>query len=173
MGMSRRQIREVIFKLLFSTEFYSREDLQDQLALSLADLDRIIAADSAEDALDSDETGRNVPDSDEKDSNAAFGEDIPEAKISDADAAYIREKLQDICLHLDDIDAAINAGTEGWKTTRMAKAELAIIRLAVYEMKYEEDMPVSVAINEAVELAKIYGSDKGSSFVNGVLAKLA
>ena len=55
----------------------------------------------------------------------------------------------------------------------MGKVDLTIIRLAVYELKYEEDIPTGVAINEAVELAKKYGTDTSSSFVNGVLAKLA
>ena len=55
----------------------------------------------------------------------------------------------------------------------MAKVDLALIRLAVYEMKYEEDIPVKVAINEAIELAKQYGADDSPAFVNGVLAKLA
>ncbi len=87
-------------------------------------------------------------------------------------AVYIERKFRDICLHLDEIDALINSRAERWKTSRMAKAELAIIRLAVYEMKYEEEIPVSVAINEAVELAKIYGADHGPGFVNGILAKL-
>ena len=63
--------------------------------------------------------------------------------------------------------------SEGWPVERLGKAELAIMRLAVYEMLYDEDIPVNVAINEAVELAKKYGSDdNAASFVNGVLAKL-
>ena len=65
----------------------------------------------------------------------------------------------------------INEKTTGWKTNRMAKVDLSLIRLAVYEIKYEEDMPAGVAINEAVELAKIYSGDGAPSFVNGVLAK--
>lgn len=129
--MSRREIRDQIFKILFRVEFYDREELENQIALFLEDLH-----------------------ADEKDS------------------AYIVSKIRDIFAHLDEIDAQINAGAEKWKTGRMAKTELAIIRLAVYEMKYEEEIPVSVAINEAVELAKTYGSDHGASFVNGVLAKL-
>lgn len=59
------------------------------------------------------------------------------------------------------------------RVNRLSKAELAIMRLAVYEMLYDEDIPVNVAINEAVELAKNYGRDNAPSFVNGVLAKLA
>ena len=85
---------------------------------------------------------------------------------------YIREKIHSIVEHIDEIDNLINENAEKWKTTRIAKAELTILRLAVYEMKYEDDIPVSVAINEAVELAKVYGADNGAGFVNGVLAKL-
>ena len=70
-----------------------------------------------------------------------------------------------------DMNEAINASTTGWKTSRMGKVDLSIIRLAVYEIKYEEDVPAKVAINEAVELAKLYGTDNSASFVNGVLAK--
>jgi N utilization substance protein B len=55
----------------------------------------------------------------------------------------------------------------------MGKVDLTLIRLAAYEMKYEEDVPVKVAINEAVELAKKYGTDDSPAFVNGVLARLA
>ena len=72
-----------------------------------------------------------------------------------------------------EIDEKINSVSEGWPVNRLGKAELAIMRLAVYEMLYDEDIPVNVAINEAVELAKNYGGDNAPSFVNGVLAKLA
>ena len=70
---------------------------------------------------------------------------------------------------LPEIDAKIEAASEGWKLKRIAKAELAILRLGVYEALYDDDVPVSVAIDEAVELAKDYGRDKGYAFVNGVL----
>lgn len=62
---------------------------------------------------------------------------------------------------------------EGWKINRMSKVDLTIMRLAYYEMKFDDDIPVIVAINEAVELAKKYGGDDSSSFINGILAKLA
>ena len=91
----------------------------------------------------------------------------------DRDIAYITEKVQRITGLLPQIDAVINAAVSGWTTERMGKVELTIIRLALYEMKYDDDVPVSVAINEAVELTKKYGSDEAPSFVNGVLAKLA
>ena len=73
--------------------------------------------------------------------------------------------------HMEEIDASVNEVSEGWKTGRMGKVDLTLIRLAVYEMKYE-DIPVKVAINEAVELAKKYGTDDSPAFVNGILAKL-
>ena len=74
---------------------------------------------------------------------------------------------------IPEIDEMLNRTTEGWKTTRMGKVDLAILRLAVYEMKFDEDVPVGVAINEAVELAKRFGRDQSPSFINGILGKLA
>ena len=88
------------------------------------------------------------------------------------DKTYIFEKVEKISEKLEEIDAKINEVSEGWKTGRMGKVDLTLIRLAVYEMLYEEDVPAKVAINEAVELAKMYGTDNSPSFVNGVLAKL-
>ncbi len=92
---------------------------------------------------------------------------------SDENQHYMEEKCQDILGKLAEIDETINGAAQGWKTTRMGKVDLTLMRLAVYEMKYEESMPVGVAINEAVELAKKYGTDDSPSFINGVLAKLA
>ena len=67
----------------------------------------------------------------------------------------------------------LDESSKGWKTSRMGKVELTILRLAVYEMKFDEDMPEKVAINEAVELARKFGGNDAPAFVNGVLAKLA
>ena len=131
--MSRREIREQIFNMLFRVEFYAQEDLTEQYEL--------------------------------------FAEDLPE--IRPADLEYIENKIKKIEEVLEDIDTAVNAVAEKWETSRMGKVELTVIRLAVYEMRYEEDIPVSVAINEAVELAKKFGGDDSSRFVNGILAKLA
>ncbi len=86
---------------------------------------------------------------------------------------YIREKAQKVAEKAQEIDALLNTHTTGWKTSRMNKVDLTILRLAVYEMKWDEDVPVGVAIDEAVELAKKYSSDEGPAFVNAVLAKLA
>ena len=94
------------------------------------------------------------------------------AETNEGKRAYIEQKLREIYKRREEIDALINEKATGWKTNRMAKVDLALIRLAVYEIRYEEDIPTGVAINEAVELAKIYRSDGAPSFVNGVLAKL-
>ena len=80
---------------------------------------------------------------------------------------------KEIMEKVEEIDTLINEHTTGWKTTRMNKVDLTILRLAVYEIKWDEDVPTGVAINEAVNLAKKYSSEGGASFVNGVLAKLA
>ena len=94
-------------------------------------------------------------------------------EFNTTDAEYIRSKYEKIAEKLPEIDEAINRETTGWNTGRMAKVDLTIIRLAVYEIKYDESVPTSVAINEAVELAKRYGQDGSPAFVNGVLAKFA
>lgn len=132
--MSRREIREQIFKLLFQIEFHSAEEIEEQL-------------------------------------NRYLEQELPDAEEKNLD--YIRRKLLDICGHLSDIDGLIDENTTGWKIQRMAKVDLTLIRLAVYEIRYEESIPTGVAINEAVELAKLYGSDESASFINGVLARLA
>lgn len=93
--------------------------------------------------------------------------------FSTADADYIRDKYEKIAEKLSEIDDAINDKTKGWDTARMAKVDLTIIRLAVYEIKYDESVPTGVAINEAVELAKKFGQDGSPAFVNGVLARFA
>lgn len=92
---------------------------------------------------------------------------------TDKDKEYIQKKYEAIAERVSEIDALINEKSEGWKTKRMNKVDLTIIRLAVYEMKWDEDVPVGVAINEAVELAKKFSGEEGPSFVNGVLGKLA
>ena len=130
--MTRREIREQVFKMLFRVEFYNQEEMSEQIALCEDDA----------------------------------------CSWKEKDKTYIFEKVEKISEKLEEIDAKINEVSEGWKTGRMGKVDLTLIRLAVYEMLYEEDVPAKVAINEAVELAKQYGTDNSPSFVNGVLAKL-
>ena len=94
-----------------------------------------------------------------------------DVEFSEKDADYIIGKCTAIQDKLEEIDALINEKAKGWSTGRMGKVDLTIIRLAVYEMKYDDSVPEGVAINEAVELAKTFGQDESSGFVNGVLAK--
>lgn len=86
--------------------------------------------------------------------------------------APIRKKLDAIVAAEGSIDMLLSEAASGWRLNRMGKAELTILRIAVYEMRYDEEVPEKVAINEAVELAKKYGNDTSAGFVNGVLAKL-
>ena len=131
--MTRRQLRENVFKMLFSVEFHDDKELPEQLILF-------------EDELE---------------------------PISEDEKIYMTNKYKDIYAHIEELDAAINEVSKGWKTIRMGKVDLTLIRLAVYEIRFEEEIPVKVSINEAVELAKKYGTDDSPAFVNGILAKFA
>ena len=130
--MSRRELREQIFKLIFRAEFYDKEELPEQEKL--------------------------------------FFEDY-ELNMKPEDETYISEKSNKILEKLDEIDGMINQEAKGWTTERMGKIELTILRLDIYEIKFDEDVPAGVAINEAVEIAKKFGQEESAGFVNGVLAK--
>ena len=88
------------------------------------------------------------------------------------DAEFIKARTLDIFSKMPELDRDIEAHTSGWKLNRMSRVDLSVIRLALYEMRYDDEVPVKVAINEAVELAKTYGGESSPQFVNGVLAKL-
>ena len=92
---------------------------------------------------------------------------------TEQDKEYIENKYHAVVEKVSEIDDLINEICEGWKTTRMNKVDLTILRLAVYEIKWDEDVPTGVAINEAVELSKRFSGEEGPAFVNGVLAKIA
>ena len=85
----------------------------------------------------------------------------------------MENKYAKITERLEELDSILNEKSAGWKTKRMSKVDLNILRLAVYEMKYDEDVPVKVAINEAIEISKSFGGEDSASFVNGVLGKIA
>ena len=103
---------------------------------------------------------------------ALFFEDEENA-ASERDMEYIRGKYERIAEKLPEIDGLTTEKAKGWSTSRMGKVDLTIIRLAVYEIRFDEDVPLGVAINEAVELAKKFGQDGSAGFVNGSLAKFA
>ena len=100
-----------------------------------------------------------------------FFEDLAEARPSDVD--YIKNKYLAGREKMPMIDIMIDEKSTGWKKSRMGKVELTILRLAVDEMLFDEDVPATVAINEAVEIAKKFGGDDTPAFVNGILAKVA
>lgn len=130
--MSRTELREHIFRMLFRVEFNSAEEMKEQEQFYFDELEEA--------------TGK--------------------------DQEYILNKYRAIDEKKEEIDKLLNEVTEGWKTTRMNRVDLTILRLATYEIRWDEDVPTGVAINEAVELAKKYSSDDGPAFVNGVLAKV-
>ena len=139
--MNRHEVRKEVFKAVFMNEFHDSAEMDSVINTFLA------GRDNAEE------------------------EDLAKNNKTAEDEEYIKTKSEDIISKLDDIDALINKSVDGWKTTRMAKVDLTLIRLALYEIKYE-NLPVGVAINEAVTLADEFGTDGSAGFVNGALAKL-
>ncbi|MBO4336627.1 MAG: transcription antitermination factor NusB [Lachnospiraceae bacterium] len=100
-----------------------------------------------------------------------FFEQEEQTDMSPEDTEYVRSRVEAVREKLPKIDEQLSEKTTGWSLGRIGKAELSILRLAVYEIVYDDTIPPLVAINEAVELARKYASDESSSFVNGVLAK--
>ena len=126
--MTRSELREHVFKMLFQIEFNDSADMPDHV--------------------------KN------------YFETLEDAREQDKD--YIQRKYEAVASCVEEIDGLLNDTAKGWKTSRMSKVDLTILRLAVYEMKWDDDVP-----EEAVELAKRFGGDSSSSFVNGILGKLA
>lgn len=131
--MSRRELREQLFKLLFRIEFNAEEEMPQQEEFFLEE----------------------------------------EEIVGESDRKQLDAKFHNILEKLEEIDRELNEKVSGWDAGRMGKVDLTILRLAVYEIEYDDDIPTGVAINEAVELAKKFGQDSSASFVNGVLAKFA
>ncbi|ANW99488.1 N utilization substance protein B [Thermoclostridium stercorarium subsp. thermolacticum DSM 2910] len=93
--------------------------------------------------------------------------------LENLDREFFLDVIHGVIDHKEEIDNLIQVNSIGWRLERMPKVDLAIMRLAVYELKYRKDIPVNVSINEAVELAKKYGTDQSKNFINGVLGKIA
>lgn len=85
---------------------------------------------------------------------------------------YINKVFFGVFENIEEIDALISEKAVGWKISRISKTALSILRLAIYEIKYFDDIPNSVSINEAVELSKIYATKEDASFVNGILSTI-
>ncbi|MBQ9511841.1 MAG: transcription antitermination factor NusB [Lachnospiraceae bacterium] len=153
--MRRSKLREQVFLLLFRMPFHTEEEMEEQTSIYLV---------PQQDAHAEDIDGFSaVTDEDEA---ALFD-------LTEKDTKKVTERFQDVCEHLEEIDEMLTQKTSGWDIKRIGKVELAILRLAVYEIRFDETVPDAVAINEAVELAKKFGQDSSASFVNGVLAKFA
>ncbi|HBV96842.1 MAG: hypothetical protein JL50_15325 [Peptococcaceae bacterium BICA1-7] len=92
--------------------------------------------------------------------------------LNQEDLSFARELVYGTIGHQNEIDGIIAALSRDWNIERLARVDHNIMRLAVYEILHRDDIPSSVTINEAVDLAKLYGSDESGKFVNGVLGKL-
>ena len=86
---------------------------------------------------------------------------------------YMSLLFRNIEERLEKVDTVIEENAENWRIQRLAKVDLSILRIALIEMFYVEEVPIAVAINEAVSLAKIYGSDNSAKFINGILGTVA
>lgn len=91
-------------------------------------------------------------------------------EVTTEDRKYIEEVSFGILKMTEDLDAQIEKYLKGWTMDRIGKTDLAILRLAIYEILYRDDIPYKVSINEAVELAKLFCDDASPAFINGVLA---
>jgi transcription antitermination protein NusB len=97
---------------------------------------------------------------------------LGESDYADNEVKYINDVIDGVHKNLDLIDRIIEKYSKGWKINRLSKVDLSILRLSIYEIKYREDIPFNVSVNEAVELAKKYSNEDAGSFVNGLLAKV-
>ncbi|MCI8453628.1 MAG: transcription antitermination factor NusB [Lachnospiraceae bacterium] len=146
--MTRREAREHCFKMLFCQDFYPAEEKETQLERYF-------------EAPVEDETGEDGVD-----------RILHQTALSEENEKRLKERAGLVMARIPELDQRINAVAEGWKTGRMGRVELTILRLALFEMKMDAEIPEKVAINEAVELAKKFGGDEAPAFVNGILAKL-
>ena len=131
--MTRREIREHVFVMLFQSEFHEPAELSEQNQMYF---------------------------------------DLFMKTGKEEEKGYIAQRMEQIKEKLGEIDPMLADAASGWKLNRMGKVELTILRLAVFELKFDEEIPDKVAVNEAVELAKKFGGEASAGFVNGVLAKL-
>ena len=99
--------------------------------------------------------------------------DDSEVKFTKKDTDYICGVLDGVFSNLAEMDKIIEKNAKGWKLQRISRVDLSILRLCIYEILYRDDIPLSVSINEAVELAKKYGAEDSSAFINGILSNVA
>lgn len=145
--MSRRSAREAAVKIIFQNEFVDRRLMTE-----------------------SDSTGETL---DAESMLAVYLNSISEEEGKKLETQYILQVLEGVPRVVAELDRLILENSKDWTLERMAKIDLAILRVAIYEMKYMPDIPVSVSINEAVELAKQFSYPEAGCFINGVLGSVS
>lgn len=103
---------------------------------------------------------------------SAFYENYEGKELSPEDQDYIKDCVYGAYQKLQEIDHQIDRFSKEWKINRIAKVDLAIMRLSIFEMGNRSDVPVTVAVNEAIELGKKFGGDNSSAFINGILGNI-
>jgi transcription antitermination protein NusB len=98
---------------------------------------------------------------------------LEETKISEENAAFVRELVTGTLLHQNEIDGKVQKFAPAWPLEQMAMVDRNILRLAIFEILFDNKVPVKVAVSEAVELAKTFGSEASPKFVNGVLGSIS
>ncbi|WP_410208411.1 transcription antitermination factor NusB [Fusobacterium sp.] len=168
--MSRRQAREELFKLVFESELKSEstkevfesylERIKDQKRTEEENLELKIEEIETE----------NLEASKAEDLNEE-NPNVQEIILGGNDLKFVEKYMTGITEHNEEILEAINNNIVGWTFERIGTVEKSLLKTTVYELMFE-DTPYEIAINEAIELAKLYGDDKTAEFVNGVLAKI-
>lgn len=146
--MTRREMREHCFKMLFAAGFYPEQETAAQA-----------------------EQYFNSPEEEDVTEDGKV-EIVHQVDMAEKDREFLINRVERMAEKIPELDQKLDRVAESWKTRRMGRVELTILRQALYEMEYDSEVPQKVAINEAVELAKRYGGKDAPSFVNGVLAKL-
>jgi N utilization substance protein B len=104
----------------------------------------------------------------------SFGEgEEPTLEVNSKAYAFASELVNGVVAHLTDIDRRIADQSKHWSMARMARVDLNILRMAVFELLYRPDIPKNVTMNEAIEVAKRFGAEDSASFVNGILDEIA
>ncbi|EAD3257312.1 transcription antitermination factor NusB [Listeria monocytogenes] len=93
--------------------------------------------------------------------------------MEDEQDDYMEKLVEGVMANKAEIDAIIEPNLDNWRIDRLSKVDLSLLRLSVYEIKYLDDVPNRVSLNESIEIAKIYSDEKSSKFINGVLANIA
>lgn len=94
-------------------------------------------------------------------------------ELSDEDKTFLENEVFGVERHREELDGLIDGYAMGWNLNRLAKVDLTLLRMGLFELLYLPEVPVGAAINEAVELSKRYGEDKSYSFINGILGTAA